>query len=89
MPLISTFYGILIYMYWLDTKQHELPHIHAEYSGTEAVFSIEDGNLLDGSLSNRQNRLVPAWIEIHREELMADWSLASQGLPIFKIEALR
>lgn len=38
MPLISSFYGILIYMYWLDTKRHHSPHIHAEYAGSEAVF---------------------------------------------------
>lgn len=55
MPLISTFYGILIYMYWLDTKQHHLPHIHAEYSGEEAVFSIGDGEILEGSIPNRPN----------------------------------
>jgi len=89
MPLISAFYGVLIYMYWLDTKQHKLPHIHAEYSGDEAVFSIKDAEVLEGSLPNRQKRLVQAWIEIHREELMSDWSLASQGLSTFKIEPLR
>ena len=56
MPLISAFYGILIYMYWLDTKQHKLPHIHAEYAGSEAVFSIDDGELLEGSMPPRQKR---------------------------------
>lgn len=60
MPLISTFYGILIYMYWLDTKQHSRPHIHAQYSGEEGVFDIETGDLLDGSLPRRQVRLVQA-----------------------------
>ncbi len=34
-------------------------------------------------------KLVKAWIEIHQEELMADWELASQGEQIFKIEPLR
>jgi hypothetical protein len=34
-------------------------------------------------------KLVQAWIEIHQEELMADWELASQGEQIFKIEPLK
>jgi len=34
-------------------------------------------------------KLVQAWIEIHQDELMADWELASQGEPIFKIDPLR
>jgi hypothetical protein len=34
-------------------------------------------------------KLVQAWIEIHQEELMADWSLAVQGQPVFKIDPLK
>jgi hypothetical protein len=36
-----------------------------------------------------KTKLVQAWIEIHREELMADWALASRGEAIFRIEPLR
>jgi hypothetical protein len=43
MPLISSFYGVLVYLYWLDNRQHHLPHIHAMYAGDEAVFGIESG----------------------------------------------
>ncbi len=89
MPLISSFYGVLIYLYWLDTRQHQLPHIHAMYAGDEAVFGIDTGELLDGSLPHRQTRLVQAWIEIHRDELLADWSLAVKGQPLFTIDPLR
>lgn len=89
MPLISSFYGVLIYLYWLDTRQHHLPHIHAMYAGDEAVFAIESGEVLDGSLPRRQTRLVQAWIEIHRDELQADWSLAVEGQPVFRIDPLK
>jgi hypothetical protein len=89
MPLISTFYGVLIYLYWLDTRQHHLPHIHAVYAGDEAVFGIESGEILDGGLPRRQIRLVQAWIELRREELLADWSLAVQGQPVFPIDPLK
>lgn len=31
----------------------------------------------------RQLRLVQAWIEIHRDELMADWALGSHSPHLF------
>jgi len=34
-------------------------------------------------------KLVQAWIEIHREELTANWQLAVNGQAVFKIEPLR
>ncbi len=88
MPTISFFYGILIRMFYRDTDQHNLPHIHAEYQGSFAVFSIQTGDILSGSIPQAKSRLVVAWIEIHRDELMADWQLASNGEKIFKIKGL-
>ena len=89
MGVISMFYGIIISMYFFDNRQHKRPHIHGNTRAYEAVFSIPDGELLDGEMSAGKTRLVKAWIEIHRDELMADWELATQGQPIFKIEPLR
>ncbi|MCY4427025.1 MAG: DUF4160 domain-containing protein [Halieaceae bacterium] len=66
-----------------------MPHIHAEYAGEQAVFSIEEGELLAGAIPNKQIRLVQAWIEIHREELKADWQLAVNGEEVFRIEPLK
>jgi hypothetical protein len=89
MAIISMFYGLIISMYYLDQKQHNLPHIHVRYQDQEAVFSIPEGTLLDGTLKANKMKLVQAWIEIHQEELIADWSLASQGESIFKIDPLK
>ena len=50
MPLISSFYGILIFMYFVDNKQHKLPHVHVEYSGKESIFNINDASLLEEDL---------------------------------------
>jgi len=69
MPTISMFYGILILMFFRDNRRHHLPHIHARYQGTEAAISIEDGGVLDGSLSSKQLKMVQAWIEIHKEAM--------------------
>lgn len=89
MPVISMFYGIIIRMFFFDTDQHQRPHIHVEYAGHKAVLGIVAGDVLAGDLPSSKLRLVLAWIEIHREELMADWALAVQGESVFHIEPLR
>lgn len=89
MPIISMFYGIIVSMYFFDDKQHKRPHIHVRYQDQEAVFRIPEGDLMEGELKQRQMRLVQAWIEIHQEELMADWELAVQGQEVFKIDPLK
>lgn len=89
MPTISMFYGIIIYMYFFDDKKHKAPHVHASYGDEEAVLSIDDGEILGGSIPKNKLRLVQAWIEIHREDLMTDWKLAVSGqnpMPIKPLE---
>lgn len=88
MPTISMFYGILIRMFFNDIDKHHLPHIHAEYQGELAVYAIDDGALLSGSLPPNKHKLVVAWIEIHKDDLTADWALAVNGKQPFKIKGL-
>ena len=83
------FYGIIVYLYFVDKKQHKKPHIHVKYQDKEAVFSIETGEILEGELPVNKRKLVVAWIEIHKEDLFADWSLAIAGQSIFPIEPLK
>ena len=83
------FYGIIVSMYYLDIKQHHLPHIHVKYQDEEAIFSIPEGNLLEGNVKDSKAKLIIAWIEIHRDELLADWQLAAQGEKVFQIEPLK
>jgi len=89
MAIISMFYGLIISMYYLDNKQHHLPHIHVKYQEDEAIISIPDGKIIDGMIKQNKLKLVLAWIEIHHEELMADWFLASSGETVFKIDPLK
>jgi len=89
MPTISMFYGILILMYFYDNKKHACPHIHAEYGEHVASIAIVDGEVLSGSLPLSKMKLVQAWIEIHNDELLADWDLAIRGETIFKIDPLK
>jgi hypothetical protein len=76
-------------MYYFDKRQHHLPHIHVRYQEQEAVFSIDDGEVLGGQIKPNKLRLVQAWIEIHRDELLADWLLASEGQTVFTIDPLK
>jgi Domain of unknown function (DUF4160) len=89
MAIISMFYGIIISMYYIDQQQHHLAHNHVRYQEQEAVIAIPGGAILDGELKANKLKLVQAWIEIHQEDLMADWELASQGQTVFRIDPLR
>ncbi len=89
MPTISMFYGIIIAMLFEDNDRHHAPHIHARYAGQKASVAIEDGRLLGGALPPKQMRMVQVWIEIHKDELMADWELAVAGEQPFRIAPLQ
>lgn len=82
------FHGILIRMYTLDTQHHHLPHFHARFAEFEASVAIRDGDVLAGELPRRQLRLVHAWLELHQDELNADWELAASGQKPFRIDPL-
>ena len=86
MPTISTFYGVIVR---LNPREHNPPHFHASYQDDEATFDIKSGELLDGSLPIRQRRLVEAWWELRKDELLADWSLIQNGEEYFKIDPIR
>jgi hypothetical protein len=88
MPIIAMFYGIVIRMFYRDNQQHHLAHVHAEYQDQVAVFSIVDGTLLDGGIPPAKQKLVVAWIEIHKDELIANWNLAVLGEKVFRIKGL-
>jgi hypothetical protein len=88
-PTISMFFGIVVAIFYEDTGRHNKPHVHARYQGTSASISIADGTVLAGELPARQLRMVQVWIDIHREELLADWELAVAGEEPFRIAPLQ
>jgi hypothetical protein len=83
------FYGVIVHLYFEGNQRHKKPHIHITYQENEAVVSIPDGVVIEGSLPQNKMKLVQAWIEIHRDELIADWELASTGQLPYKIEPLK
>jgi hypothetical protein len=88
MPTISMFYGLLVRMFFNDIEKHHSPHIHVEYQGQVGTYAISDGELLAGKLPPNKHKLVVAWIEIHKDDLAADWALAVNGQTPFKIKGL-
>jgi predicted metallo-beta-lactamase superfamily hydrolase len=84
-PRISSFYGIVIAMYYRD---HHPPHFHAIYAEHEAQIEIETLETLAGELPARALRLVQEWAEMHRAELEANWAKAEARLPLDTIEPL-
>lgn len=71
MPVLCMFYGIIVRMYRELGGKHNIPHIHVEYSGQEAVIGL-DGTVLEGKLPKSQMKLVDAWMEIHKDDLAAN-----------------
>ncbi len=68
---------------------HHQPHFHAYYQEHVAVFAIEPVELIAGALPTRETRLVVAWAEIHRQELLDNWDALQIGRLPSKIEPLR
>jgi hypothetical protein len=89
MLTISMFFGILVSIFYGDNEQHHASRIHMRYQGEKASIAIDDGRILAGDFPPRQLRMVQVWIDIHRDELMADWELAANGDEPFRIAPLQ
>ena len=85
MPVISSFYGILIQMFWND---HAPPHFHALYAEDEVLIDIRTLEILEGRLPRRAQALVLEWAQDHRAELLEDWELCSRNQSPKKIQPL-
>ena len=85
MPEISLFYGIRVTM---DYDDHKPPHFHVEYAGNKAIIDILNASVMRGALPNKQLKLVLAWCVLHQDELMQNWELSKQSLPLNRINPL-
>ena len=85
MPQICYFYGITIYIQFMD---HNPPHLHAVYQSFKAQYSINDAKLLKGKMPNKADQLIREWISLRRVELLADWELAKHGKPVHPVSPL-
>ena len=88
MPVLSIFYGIIVRMYREQGGKHNMPHIHAEYSGEEIVMTL-DGTILEGGLPKNTLKLREAWEVLHHDDLEANRKLLSNGEQFFRIDPLK
>lgn len=72
MPTLSSFYGILIQMFFRD---HAPPHFHVKYGEHKAIIDIKLLKLIEGELPRRALNLTLDWAELHQSELLKDWQL--------------
>lgn len=84
MPELSRFGRMVIYMLFMDTKQHNKPHVNVYYGDYEAAVGI-DGELLAGALPKKQLKMVVGWLAFHEEETYKAWNLAVRGEHFDKI----
>lgn len=85
MPVISSFYGIIIYLYFED---HNPPHFHVKYNEFKAIFSIETLGITKGKLPAKAHALVVEWASLHNDELKRSWELAKANKEFNNIEPL-
>ena len=64
MPVISRFFGIVIFMFW---REHRPPHFHAKYGEKEIVVEIISGKV-NGKMSKRALTLIQDWRKLHKKE---------------------
>jgi hypothetical protein len=74
---------------YFSPKEHNPPHLHAYYQDSKAIIDIIKGEITDGNLPAKQLKLVSAWVELHKDELFADWQLCQNGEEPFKIDPLK
>jgi len=84
MPEIARFLGIVIGIF---PREHPPAHFHAVYGEYAITVEIE-GGIVHGDFPKRALRLVLEWLDLHRDELLADWELVQSGRPARKIAPL-
>lgn len=85
MPIISTFFGIIIRIYFRD---HNPPHLHAEHQDREALFDITTGEIIAGQLPRTQRAQITRWIRANQAALADSWHRAYNDQPTFRIRGL-
>lgn len=65
------------------------PHFHATYGGKEVIVSINELEVIDGEIPNKQLKMLLGWAAFHQEELIENWKLASEKQELFAIDPLK
>jgi hypothetical protein len=85
MPTISMFYGISIF---INFSEHNPPHFHARHGSRKGFFLIKTGEMMSGKMTLRDKKLITAWAELYRKELMVNWNIARKHGVVVPIKPL-
>lgn len=65
------------------------PHFQARYGSHEVLVSINDIELLEGTMPPKQLKMLLGWAAFHQDELKENWELAGDHQELFDIEPLK
>ncbi|MBR3767570.1 MAG: DUF4160 domain-containing protein [Clostridia bacterium] len=80
------FRGIKIRIKWKDNRP---PHFYATYGGDEVIVSINELDVLEGTMPSKQLKMLLGWAAFHQSELIENWLLAEQNQELFPINPMR
>ncbi len=84
MPKISSFHGVMIFMYYND---HLPPHFHAKFGDMEILVEIESQTVIRGTFPKQKTKLVLQWAKQYQDTLSQNWKLARRHQPLIKIQS--
>ncbi len=88
MPLISSFAGLLIYMFKENNSSHHEPHIHVVFGQEKISMSLKGEILAGEKLPRKKQKLLEAWIVNREDELLASWIALNQHGEVIKIKGI-
>ncbi|WP_428830449.1 DUF4160 domain-containing protein [Clostridium tetani] len=68
-----------------------VPEGHEHYSRNtkrRGIVELVNCKIIKGYFPKRQLKLILAWCEIHKDELMQNWELARTHQPLYRIAPL-
>jgi hypothetical protein len=69
-------------------NEHNPPHFHAEYGEYRIIVDLND-EVVKGFMPKRALILIFEWLELHKEELIANWKICQNKDIPKKIEPLK
>ncbi len=85
MPVVATFFGIVIRMYY---REHEPRHFHAEYQAQSGKFDFDGAQTVGNITSRNALQLIRRWAALNRAALDANWSKIKASEPLNRIPPL-
>ena len=77
------------YKVFINWREHQPPHFHATYGDEEVLVSINDIEVLEGNIPNKQLKMVLGWAAFHQDELKENWALAEKQQELFSIDPMK